>query len=168
MNQQTEEIPQTAKISPQKAGFGRTDLERLRGQLLTERSTFLSHWNDLGRFILPRRPRFFTSDVDRGNRRNHSIIDSTAGLAARTLRSGMMSGITSPARPWFRLTTGDPDLDEKESVKEWLYDVTSDMSDIFLRSNVYNALPTVYGDMSIFGTAAVLIEEDYEHVIRAY
>lgn len=143
-------------------------MEMLRGQLTIERSSFLSHWNDLGRFILPRRPRFFVTDGDRGNRRNHSIVDSTAGLAARTLRSGMMSGITSPARPWFRLSTADADLDEQDGVKEWLYMVTQRMSDIFLRSNIYNALPTVYGDMAIFGTAAVLIEEDFEQVIRAY
>lgn len=163
-----EEIPQDKSIKINESHMSRWKLEQLRGQLMTERSSFLSHWNDLGRFILPRRPRFFVTDGDRGNRRNHSIVDSTAGLAARTLRSGMMSGITSPARPWFRLSTSDPDLDEKDSVKEWLYMVTTRMSDIFLRSNIYNALPTVYGDMSIFGTAAVLIEEDYEQVIRAY
>lgn len=164
----SEEIAQKKIDSINRPVISRYRLEMLRGQLSTERSTFLSHWNDLGRFILPRRPRFFTTDGDRGNRRNNSIVDSTAGLAARTLRSGMMSGITSPARPWFRLSTANADLDEKDDVKEWLYDVTTRMSDIFLRSNVYNALPTVYGDMSIFGTAAVLIEEDYEQVIRAY
>lgn len=163
-----EEIPQKESVSTRNRKINRTMLEMLRGQLSTERSTFLSHWNDLGRFILPRRPRFFTTDGDRGNRRNHSIIDSTAGLAARTLRSGMMSGITSPARPWFRLTTANVDLDQQDGVKEWLYEVTMRMSDVFLRSNIYNALPTVYGDMSIFGTAAVLIEEDFEQVIRAY
>lgn len=164
----SQEIPQTNVAGASKTKMTRVKLEMLRGQLSTERSTFLSHWNDLGRFILPRRPRFFTTDGDRGNRRNHSIVDSTAGLAARTLRSGMMSGITSPARPWFRLTTSDADLDQKDGVKEWLYEVTMRMTDVFLRSNVYNALPTVYGDMSIFGTAAVLIEEDFEQVIRAY
>lgn len=150
------------------AMVSRYEFERLRGQLQTERSTFLSHWSDLGRFILPRRPRFWTSDVDRGNRRNNSIIDSTGGLAARTLRSGMMSGITSPARPWFRLTTPDPDLSEFDPVKEWLYTVDLRMSEVFLRSNLYNSLPTVYGDMGVFATAAMIVEEDYDHVIRTY
>lgn len=162
------EVTQPNSLEIDNSKMSRRRMEVLRGQLTAERSTFLSHWNDLGRFILPRRPRFFVTDSDRGNRRNHSIVDSTAGLAARTLRSGMMSGITSPARPWFRLSTADADLDEKDNVKEWLYMVTQRMSNIFLRSNIYNALPTVYGDMAIFGTAAVLIEEDFEQVIRAY
>lgn len=146
----------------------RYELERLRGQLSTERSTFLSHWNDLGRFILPRRPRFSTTDVDRGNRRNQSIIDSTAGLAARTLRGGMMSAITPSTRPWFRLTTPDPDLAEHEPVKDFLYTLTMRTLDVFRQTNLYNSLPTVYGDMEVFGTAAMMVEEDFEHVLRSY
>lgn len=146
----------------------RAQYERLRGQLLTERSTFLSHWDQLSRFIQPRRARFFTSDVDRGNRRNQSIIDSTASLAIRTLQSGMMSGITSPARPWFQLTTPDPEMMKYEPVKDWLYDVSQRMAYVFLKSNLYNSLPTVYGDMGGFATAAMNVEEDFEHVIRTY
>lgn len=148
--------------------YSRLWLERLRSGLHVERSTFISHWMELGQFILPRRTRFFTSDRDRGNRRNYSIINSTAGLAARTLRAGMMSGFTSPARPWFRLTTQDPDLAKLEIVKEWLYDVTWAMSDMFLRSNLYTTLQTVYGDMGVFGTAAMMIMEDFDRVIHTF
>lgn len=146
----------------------RLKIERIRGQCLNERSTFLDHWYQLGSFIFPRRTRFYTTDVDRGNRRNMQIIDSTGGLAARTLRSGMMSGFTSPSRSWFRMTTVDPDLAKLDSVKEWLYDVTWRMSEIFLRSNLYNSLQTVYGDMGVFGTSAMLIEEDFDRVIHTY
>lgn len=146
----------------------RLELERLRAGLMTERSTFFAHWQELGRFIFPRRTRFYTSDVDRGNRRNMSIIDSTGGLAARTCRGGMMSAFTSPSRPWFRVTTLDPDLAKFEPVKEWLYDVTWRISDVFLRSNLYTSLQTVYGDMEVFATAAVLIEEDFDRVIHTY
>lgn len=146
----------------------RLELQRLRAGLQAERSSFDSHWAELGRFIFPRRTRMYTTDVDRGNRRNTSIINSTGGLAARTLRSGMMSGFTSPSRPWFRMTTIDPDLAKFDTVKEWLYDVTWRMSEVFLRSNLYTSLQTVYGDMGVFGTAAMLIEEDLDRVIHTY
>lgn len=148
--------------------FSRTQFERLRGQLLVERSTFISHWEQLSRYIFPRRSRFFTTDRDRGNRRNHSIIDATAGLAFRTLRSGMMAGFTSPSRPWFRLATYDPDLDKFEPVKEWLYLVTDIMANMFMRSNLYTTLPTFYGDMGVFGTGVFLIQEDFDTVMRCY
>ena len=66
----------------------RQELEILRGTLSNERGTFKPHWRDLGDFIVPRRPRFFVSDTNKGNRRNNRIIDSTATMAARTLSSG--------------------------------------------------------------------------------
>jgi len=146
----------------------RKSFEILRGQLENERSTFLSHWRDLSDFILPRRARFTVTDANKGDRRNQKIIDSTATLAVRTLRSGMMSGVTSPARPWFRLTTPDLKLSELASVKTWLDSVTRAMNTVFLKSNLYNALPTVYGDLGVFGTSALFIEEDTEEVIRCY
>ena len=146
----------------------RIQLERLRGQLSIERSTFLPHWQDIDLYLAPRRARFYISDVDRGYRKNQFIINSKGTHAWMTLRSGMMSGFTSPSRPWFRLTTQDPDLAKFESVKEWLYDVTWRMHDMFLRSNVYNILPTVYGDMSGFGTGCMMVMEDFDKGIHCY
>ena len=146
----------------------RSQLDVLRAELENERATFLSHWRDISDFLLPRRSRFYTTDVNKGDRRNQKIIDSTGTLALRTLRSGMMSGVTSPARPWFRLTTNDDSLAEYKPVQDWLYAVSNIMRNSFLRSNLYNSLPILYGDMGGFGTAAMLIEEDMDDVIRTY
>lgn len=140
----------------------------LRSQLETERASFIQHWKDIADYMLPRRPRFERTDVNRGDRRNQKIIDSTATLALRTLASGMMGGVTSPARPWFRLTTPDPDLAETQSVKDWLYSVTQRMLTVLLKSNIYNILPITYKDLGAFGTAAMSVEEDFNDVIRSY
>lgn len=96
------------------------------------------------------------------------VINGTPIEAARTIASGMMSGITSPARPWFRLTTPDPDLAEIPAVTEWLHEVEQRMLDACQRTNIYNALHTVYSDLSIFATAVMLVEEDNEDPFRAY
>jgi hypothetical protein len=150
-----------------KAGLTRKQkYEKLVAQMKNDIQSFLSHWKDLNDYILPRRGRFQLTDRNRGDRRTKNIIDSTATFAARTLSSGMMSGITSPARPWFRLSTPDPDLAERATVKDWLHTVTQRMSTVFLRSNWYNVLPTLYYDLGVFGTAAMMIEEDDEDVIR--
>lgn len=140
----------------------------LRSQLENDRTGHMPHWRDLGDYILPRRPRFTSSDTNKGDRRNQKIIDSTASLAVRTTRSGMMSGVTSPARPWFRLGTPNPKMMEAGAVKEWLHTHSERMTSIFLKSNLYNALPIVYGDIATFGTGAMLVEEDFEDVIRCY
>jgi hypothetical protein len=142
--------------------------ELLRAQLDLERSSFISHWKSCADFILPRRQRMEITDVNRGDRRNSNIIDNTATLAVRTLRAGMMSGVTSPARPWFRLATNDQSLSELGDVKSWLYLVERRMESLFVKSNLYNALPVVYGDMGYCGTAAMLAEEDLEQGLRFY
>ena len=131
-------------------------------QLDAERNSFVPHWKDLSQYILPRRSRFNLSDVNKGDRRNDKIIDNTATLAARTLRSGMMSGITSPARPWFRLTTPDPDMAEFGPVKQWLTKVQDDMISSYIKSNLYQSLLTMYQDLGVFGTTAMLFEESLD------
>ncbi|HEX7828637.1 MAG TPA: portal protein [Thermoanaerobaculia bacterium] len=142
--------------------------EVLRGQLELERFTFWAQWKDLAQYILPRRPRFTISDVNKGDRRNQSIIDSTATECVDILRAGMMTGMTSPARPWFRLITGDPDLDERHEVKEYLHEVQTRMEIAFLRSNLYDKLPVLYGDMAVFGTGTIGMMEDSETIFRFY
>lgn len=144
----------------------RRNFEVLRNQLETEYSSFKSHHRDLGRYVLPRRTRFEITDVNKGDKRNRDIIDSTATLAVRTMQSGMMSGVTSPARPWFRLATPEPQLNEFGPVKTWLSRVQQIMTTTFLKSNLYNILPTVYGDMGVFGTAALYVEEDLDNVMH--
>lgn len=145
----------------------RRRLENIIEQMKLERESFRSHWTQLASYIKPRRGRFFVSDVNKGERRNQNIIDSTPTFAARTLSSGMMSGITNPARPWFRLTVADSELADMADIKEWLHEVTLRMNIVMARSNLYNTLPIYYTDLGVFGTAAMLIEEDDEDVIRS-
>lgn len=142
--------------------------QTIRAQLVKDRSTFDNHWSELAEFLMPRRTRFQVTDRNQGDRRSQSIIDSAPRFAARTLQSGMHAGLTSPARPWMRLTTPDPDLAEVKSVKMWLDLVTQRMLTVLLRSNLYNALPTLYGDMGVFGTGAIGILEDDDDLMRAY
>lgn len=143
-------------------------LYRLGAQLKQERDSFDAHYRELGEYYFPRRTRFFDQDRNRGDKRNQKIINCTGPLAARTLRSGMMAGITSPARPWRRLTTPDPDLAEFGRVKQWLDVVNRRMTTLSLRSNLFNALPTMYGDAGVFATAAMGVDDDDDDLMRFY
>ena len=138
------------------------------GQLKTERATWWSHWKELSDNLLPRSGRFFVQDRNRGQRRHNAIYDSTGTRALRVLAAGMMSGMTSPARPWFRLTTSDPELMDAPNVKLWLDDVTRIMHTVFQRSNTYRALHSLYEELGAFGTGASLIMPDRENVIHHY
>lgn len=146
-----------------------TTKERLNkqfAQLENERQSFEPHWRELSDFINPRGSRFLTSEANRNDRRNTRIIDSTGTMAARTLASGMMSGITSPARPWFRLATPDPDMMDYGPVKLWLETVQNRMNDMFNKSNLYQSLPQLYGSLGTYSTGAMAVLDDDEDIIR--
>ena len=154
--------PITGETLPQY--FNRRDVNLKQDQL-----SFLQHWRDLSKYLLPRSSRFFVSDKNQlGNRRNTAIINNTGTLALRTLSAGMMSGITSPSRPWFNLRTHNTALNKNQAVKVWLDDVRNLMSETFLKSNLYTTLPVVYEDLGCFGTSAFALMEDDEDVIRCY
>jgi Bacteriophage head to tail connecting protein len=76
--------------------------------------------------------------------------------------------MTSPARPWFRLTTSDPDLDESAAVKSWLAECTRLMQMVFNRSNTYRALHSSYKTIGAFGTTSSLLLPDFKNVIHHY
>jgi hypothetical protein len=152
-------------------GIPKKQFERRLSALRDERSQWLSHWNDLSDNILPRRGRFLTNqsnDSNKGDKRNGRIIDPTGTLAARTLASGMMAGITSPARPWFKLQTPDLEMMGFGPVRSWLEQVQNRLMTVFARSNLYNVLPVVYEELGVFGTGAMSVLEDDEDVIRCY
>jgi hypothetical protein len=144
----------------------RQRLDMLKAQLEDGRTPWMSDWRELNDFLMPRRGRFTAGENPRGRRLSNKIIDSAASLSLRTLAAGLCSGITSPAREWFRLTTPDPDLAESPAVKEWLHAVTLRLQAIFARSNWYKVLPMLYKDMGAFGTGAMAMMEDPDNVIH--
>ena len=87
-----------------------------KGALWTERSSWITHWREVSEYQQPRAGRFVVSDRNKGDKRANSILDNAAVAGSRTLAAGMMSGMTSPARPWFRLELADKDLMERGEV----------------------------------------------------
>lgn len=135
-----------------------------------ERQSWEPAWKEVADYYLPRRYVWLMTAQDRANRanRNPMILDGTGTIAARVLASGMMNGITSPSRPWYklRITGFADDLDTEERI--WLDEVQRRMMLVMAESNFYNALAVLYLDLVIFGTAAVIIYEDEESIIRCY
>lgn len=137
-----------------------------KSALWNERSTWINRYRDITDYLLPYSGRYSTSDHNRGDRTFNSIYDETATFALDVLTAGMMAGMTSPARPWFRLATPDKDLMEYDPVRWWLHDVSELMRDIFTKSNTYNALHSMYEELGAFATAASIIEDDFDNVIH--
>lgn len=148
-----------------------TPLQRKRlrvSELVTERSSWISHWKELSEYQQPRAGRFFITDHNRGEKRHQSIYDRTAIGAQRTLQAGLMSGMTSPARPWFRLGLPDRDLMEYGPVKTWLHRTGLLLREVFNKSNTYRSLQQGYGELGLFGTWACITEENFDNVMHLH
>lgn len=137
------------------------------GQLKSERASWFAHWQEITQFFLPRNGRYFLQDRDRGYRRHNSIYDNTGSRALRVLAAGLMGGLTSPARPWFRLGVADEELMKDPDVKRWLANVTQLMLNVFQQSNTYRALHTGYSELGAFGTSATIVDSDFDSVIHS-
>lgn len=97
---------------------------------------------------------------------NTSLMDSTGILAMRTMAAGLQGGMTSPARPWFRLTLEDSDLSEAHGARAYMDEVAERMRSVFHRSNFYNAIHSLYMELGTYGTAFMLEEANLDTGFR--
>lgn len=142
---------------------------RLSG-LRTDRYSWWTHWRELADYFLPRRYKWLVTpnQQSRGSPINGHIIDSTGVVAARNLAAGLMSGKTSPTRPWFKLKINGIDSTGTTPISIWLKECETILHRVFQKSNFYNSIAQFYYDLVIFGTATLIIYEDYQSVINCF
>lgn len=146
----------------------RDRLQQRRAAMVTDQSTFISHYKDLAQFIMPRRGRFDREDVNKGDRRWNQIINGAATKAHSVAQAGLFNGIMSPTQQWFALATEDPDLRDFQPVRTWLHEVRELLLTMFARSNLYISAPTMLGADLLFGTGCVAHMEDIRQVARFF
>ncbi len=127
-------------------------------------------WRDLNWFQNPRLGRFqeMPNVSGRGRQKNALIVDNTALIASQRFASGLMAGVCSPARPWFTLKLAGHDFAEGSPVTIWLSEVEKRMMSIFAGSNFYRSVATLFEEIGVFGTAVMLMYEDYEDALRCF
>ena len=131
------------------------------------RYSWWTHWRECADYFLPRRYKWLITpnQQNRGSPINQHIIDSTGYLCAQNLASGLMSGKISPIQPWFSLTTGYTDSAETTPAGLWLKQVERILNAVFAESNFYPSMAQYLMDLVVFGTASLLIYNDFEDVI---
>lgn len=148
----------------------RTHLDGRMGGLRTARYSQWAYWAEIATYVRPYRYRWLVTpnQWNRGAPFNQQIIDSTGTLASNVCSSGMMSGICSPTRPWFKLQINGVDSAQTNPVSLWLAECELRLMKIFQDSNFYTSVATLLQDLVDFGTAPMLIYEDFKDVIRCY
>lgn len=155
-------------IAPPQRESDKKRYRRRKDMLWTERASWVPDWLQLVDYLAPTAGRFTVSDTNKGNKvnRGNKVNDSTARRSLRVLAAGLQAGMSSPARPWFRLSTGDAELDDKYAVKKWLRDTEDKMRAVFASGNVYRTLHQMYVELGAFGTACSVMTEDFNDVVH--
>ncbi len=133
--------------------------------LKTERTSWESLWQEVRDFILPDAGNFEGDNAREGRKRFGKILDAEATHCADIIAAGLATGVSSPNRPWLRLTTLDPDLDQSSDVKIWLSHVEQQMLMTLSKAEVYNQLHQSYLELPVFGTSCTLVRQHPERVI---
>jgi hypothetical protein len=134
-----------------------------------ERESWRTVWMELAEFILPYAGRFNDTDINDGKKKSSGVIyDSKGTQALGRLAALMFTGMTPPSRPWFKMTTVNPELAEDPDVKAWLEFTEERIYDAMARSNFYLVMHQLFLELPLFGTACMYIEEDFESHIRCH
>ena len=86
----------------------------------------------------------------------------------RVCASGMMSGLVSPSRPWFKIVPSVKGTQIDAEGRAWIDEVEDRVYTILANSNFYNSEAQEMEDLVTFGTAPSIVYEDEEDIIRCY
>ncbi len=140
-------------------------------------SWWFENWSSLAMYLEPRRSIWLTqstggwptpNNMNRGRPINNAIVDPTGTYAVRVCSSGLMSGLASPSRPWFKIVPSVKGVNIDAEGRAWLDEVEDRVYTVLAGSNFYNAFAQECEDLVVFGTAPCIIYEDEKDLIRCY
>ncbi len=140
-------------------------------------SWWFQNWSILAEYILPRRSIWLTqstggmptpNNMTRGRPLNSSIKDPTATFATRICAAGMMSGLASASRQWFKVVPTTKGVEIDSAGRQWLDEIETRTYNILAGSNFYNSFAQECEDLVVFGSGPCIIYEDEKDIIRCY
>jgi Bacteriophage head to tail connecting protein len=166
-------LAKTPAIIPWKTWTSNQDWEDFRSYLEVQlwglrqwRTPWWMHAGEIANEMLPRR--YFwvitPNNMTRGLPINQNVVDSTATQAIGVCASGMMDGLSSPTKIWFKLDAPEG-FEIDEGGKLWLNEFQRRIYEVLAGSNYYDRKYQFYEDQITFGTAPMLIYEDRDRVI---
>lgn len=159
-------------------GMLRGHLEsRLSSLRMWRQTWWTQNYSQLAQFIEPNRSIWLTqstggipsaNNMARGKPLQNSIVDPTGTYAARVCSAGIMSGLASPSRPWFKGAPVLKNVPIDAAGRAWLDDTEDRIYQVLAGSNFYNSFAMECLDLVVYGSAPVMIYEDKADIIRLY
>lgn len=133
--------------------------------LKAERMNWDSHWDEVAKFVVPRKDNVY-GQATIGEKRANRLFDTEGIRACDELAAALHGMLTNPATIWFGLSTGDPAIDKKYSVSFWLHDCTRKMINVLNNSNFQQEILETFTDLGSIGTNSLRIEDDKDEVVK--
>lgn len=131
------------------------------------RRPYWTMWRDIAREYLPYvHPWLINTQKGEKISLNPDYITSVGLRAGRVATAGLMNGITSPTRPWFKGGIGADASLLSWSSRQWLQQVTQIMYSVLAQSNYYNTAASGYFDLNFFNISGHQIFENTDELFR--
>ena len=101
-------------------GEGAVVLKRF-DSLKAARSTWNNHWDEVAKFVIPRKDNVYGQLVP-GEKQGNRLFDVEAIQDTDDLAASLHGLLTNPSIIWFLMSTGDKLTDSDKEVKQWLFD----------------------------------------------
>lgn len=141
-------------------------INRQHKELFDEFEKWKPLFKDVRDFINPYIGYFEGEEYNSGDRPDEEMLRTMTIKYTHILAAGMQWGITSPTRPWVKFALPSADMMQRSDVLAWLDAIKTITLDVLMKGNFYPENQQFYLELGCFCTAAMLIEEDDETVIR--
>ena len=151
-------VVEFGETSAIRLGLGQKILIRQRKMEIVREFYERGLWDDIGRFVNPRR-----EDIrhrDKGQRLGRAVYDGTPLGALNTWADGMQGFLVSQSIRWFKSEIDNVSANEVDEVINWLQEYDRRMYLAFRRSNFYSVLAEWFRDAGSIGTATLFTQED--------
>lgn len=136
--------------------------DRRFDELWREMQKHEAEWRACRDAFAPDRGRF---DGEEGGAKLSGRRNSAPYDIADEFASGMQSGLASPARKWFSFGLMSSRMKTSERVKAYIGQCEEITESRLLQSNFYDQLLDFMKEQGVFGTAAMLIEDDADDIM---
>lgn len=135
------------------------------GALRALRSPWETLWQEIAKYVMPRRAPGLHGTIQTPSVQNESILfDTTAVRANMTLANGQLAWMSPLEAAWFAF---EPAGAQGDDVKRWLAGATKAARDQLAISNFYTAVHEFYLDRGAFGTACLYVEPGRRNALNA-
>ena len=142
-----------------------TNILQRHYELVGQRATWETLWEDIARYVMPRKAGLFTKDSQPSVEDETYLFDSTAVRANMVLANGQLSWMTPMESRWFSFEPPQV-MESEEEIKQWFKRCTEVVHGELARSNFYTEIHELYLDRGAFGTAAILVEQGRSHALN--